>query len=259
MVSPVAQPEWLNAAGVWLGLVISLLVFSAILGDHWLARLGQYVLVGSVLGYAVAIVWQTAWSLEFVAALRAEPLAAPWNWLPVALALLLVAGALERIFGQERSGPSQGGWRRLLRLAGFLPVAFLVAMGVAVALVGAVQGTVVPQFVQAARTGFQWNAPLELLLTGILALLITSSALVFFAVDPAQHLANQPRPIQRLMGAWIWLGQRAVWLAAGAVFARLAASRLSLLIAEFDYFVSTVNATGLGQLLATWWRSLSGT
>lgn len=62
MMDSVFQAEWLDAAGLWVGLIFSLLVFSAILGDHLLARLAQYVLVGAVLGHAVAVVWQSvAW------------------------------------------------------------------------------------------------------------------------------------------------------------------------------------------------------
>ncbi|MCB0048710.1 MAG: hypothetical protein KDE24_04075, partial [Caldilinea sp.] len=85
----VFQAEWLDAAGLWVGLIFSLLVFSAILGDHLLARLAQYVLVGAVLGYAVAVVWQSVLGMELVGALRADPAGNPWHWVPVGLAAVM--------------------------------------------------------------------------------------------------------------------------------------------------------------------------
>ena len=45
----------------------------------------------------------------------------------------------------------------------------------------------------------------------------------------------------------MWLGQRAMWLAAGWVFGRLLASRLSLLIHQMEYFAGALAATGIGE------------
>ena len=45
------------------------------------------------------------------------------------------------------------------------------------------------------------------------------------------------------------LDQHALWLAAGIIFARLMASRLSLLIARIDYLMSAFYATPFWQ----WW------
>ncbi len=102
------------------------------------------------------------------------------------------------------------------------------------------------------------GAPAEVFLTGALTLLLTTAGLVFFVVDAERHLGGQPAWVQRIMHGWIWLGQRAVWLAAGAIFARLIASRLSLFIAELHYLSSTFQAAGVGESLAAWWRSMTG-
>ncbi len=250
--------DWFGVAGLWVGLVFSLLVFSAILGDHLLARLAQYVLVGASLGYATAVVWQSILGLPVVAALRAAPAANPWQWVPVGLAAVMLIAGIERIFAQGRPGAPARGWRRLLRGIGAIPVLLLVAMAVAVAAIGTLQGTLAPQFVQAARTGLPWGAPADVFLTGVLTLLLTTAALVFFVVDAERHLGGQPVWVQRIMHGWIWIGQRAVWLAAGAIFARLIASRLSLFIAELHYLSVTFQATGAGESLAAWWRTMTG-
>jgi hypothetical protein len=251
-MSQFMQPDWITGAGMWVGLIVSLLVFSAIFGDHWLARLGQTILVAAGLGYAAAVTWHAVVGLPFVQGLIAAPRAEPWNWIPIVLAVLLVVAAAERILLQGEGGPPAGGFRRVLRWGGVVPAALLLAAGIAVVAVGVVQGTLLPQFLAAARTGIRWEAPLDLFFAGLLTLVITASALVFWGLDPQHHLAGQPRWVQRLMRAWVWFGQRAVWLAAGAIFARLLASRTSLLIAEFEFMRATFASTGLWQIIQSW-------
>jgi hypothetical protein len=258
MPEPVAQigqfmqPDWVVNAGMWVGLIVALLVFSAILGDHWLARLGQTILVAAGLGYAAAVTWHAMIALPFVQKLLADPRAEPWNWIPMFLGALLVLAGAERILFQGEGGPPAGGFRRVLRWGGVVPAALLLAAGIAVVVVGTVQGTMLPQFLAAARTGIRWEAPLDLFFTGLLTLIITASALVFWGLDPQHHLAGQPNWVQRLMRAWVWFGQRAVWLAAGVIFARLLASRTSLLIAEFEFMRATFTSTGLWQIIQSW-------
>jgi len=256
MPETLATPELVEQAGLWVGLAISLLIFSTILGDHWAARLGQHLLVGAGLGYAGVVVWQALRTSPPVVELLADPQGAWWHWIAAALLLLLVAGALARIFLPPRTPRQEGRLGRWLRWGGWLPAAFVAAAALAIGALGAVQGTLAPQFARAAAQGLPWGAPWHVLLGGALTLLITTGALLFFTVDPARHLAGQPRSAARLLDGWLWLGQRAVWLAAGAIFARLFASRVSLLLAQFEYWAATVAATGSGQALTTWWENL---
>jgi len=258
MIDLFNQPAWATSVGAWLGFAVVLLIFSGIFGDRWLARLGQYILLGAAIGYAAAITWRTLLELPLVQGLRDQPLARPWDWIPVLLAVLLLVAALERIFFQGEGGPPPAGFRRVLRWLGALPAAFLLAAGVAVAATGAVQGTLLPQFLQAARTGITWNAPLDVFLTGVITLVVTAAALVYFGLDPQRHLADQPALVQQIMRGWVWFGQRAVWLAAGVLFARLAVSRISLLIAQFEYLRIVFISSGAWQALETWWRARGG-
>lgn len=250
--------EWVDAAALWVGFAFTLLIFSAIFGDHLLARFAQYVLVGAGLGYAVVVTWQSILALEFVAALRSDPRADVWAWTPIILAAVLAIAGLERIFAQGRLQPPVRRWRRALRTLGAIPALAFVALGVAVAAVGAVQGTLAPQFLSTARSSLQWDSEPAAFVTGALMLLITTAALVFFVLDADQHLAHQPSWVQRLGRAWVWIGQRAVWLAAGALFARLFAARLTLFIAELMHWVGRLQAADIGALLAEWWRMITG-
>jgi hypothetical protein len=174
------------------------------------------------------------------------------------LAAIMALAGLERIFAQGRGQPAPHGWRAALRTIGAIPALGLVALGVAVALVGAVQGTLAPQFLYAAQSSLTWGAAPAEFAAGLLTLLLASAALLFFVLDPAHHLANQPAWVQRLMGGWLWIGQRAVWVAAGALFARLFAARLALLITEVSGWLWRFQLTGLGELFASWWRMVTG-
>jgi len=252
------SPEWVNAAGVWVGFVFTLLIFSAIFGDHLLARFAQYVLVGAGLGYALVVTWHSILALEFVAALRADPQAASWEWTPVVLAAILAVAGLERIFAQGRPQPAARRWRRALRTLGAMPALTMVALGVAVAAVGAIQGTLAPQFLHTARSSLQWESEPTVFVTGALTLLLTTAALTFFVLDVDRHLQQQPGWVQRLGRGWAWIGQRAVWLAAGALFARLFAARLTLFIAELTRWLAQLQAAGIGAAFADWWRMITG-
>jgi hypothetical protein len=128
-------------------------------------------------------------------------------------------------------------------------VALLLAVGLSAGLFGVLQGTLFPQFWQAALTAFDPAVSIGVFLAGVLTLLITTATLLYLYVDPARYLAEQPIYVRRLLNSWLWLGQRALWLAAGIIFARLMASRLSLLIARVDYLITALAATPFWQ----WW------
>ncbi len=252
------QVEWAGALGLWVGFIFTLLIFSALVGDHLVARFAQYVLVGAVLGYAVVITLQSMLASAVVTTLRSDPLASPWQWIPVALAAVLAVAGLERIFAQGRARSSRSRWRRALRTLGSIPALMLVAVAAAVALIGGVQGTLAPQFLHAARSGLEWGAAPAAFVTALLTLLITAAALIFFVVDADRHLAQQPTWVQRLMRGWIWVGQRALWLAAGALFARLFVSRLSLLLAELAHWTQVIQSSEIGQAFEHGWRIITG-
>ena len=175
MIEALGQIDWQMTAGTWVGFGVSLLILSSILGDHWLARLGNHVLVGAALGYAAVVTWHALMNLPLVHDLVANPVALSWNWIPVALAILLTAASLERIFWQGESGPPRHGWHRVVRWLGMGPAALLVSAGMAIAGLGVVQGTLGPQFLHTAQTGADWQAPWGVFLTGLLAMLLTAS------------------------------------------------------------------------------------
>jgi hypothetical protein len=246
-----ASHDVLAALGMWGGLIMTLLIASSLLGDGVPARLGQHLLVGAAVGYGGVLAVQHILRPQVIAPLLADPLGDPWLWIPAVLGGLLLVAGVDRTLAPSQTTPLPR-WRRLLHGLGRLPVALLIALGLSAGLFGALQGTLLPQFGRAAALTLDAGAAETLL--GILTLLITTASLLYVAVDPARHLAGQSPAVRRLLGGWLWLGQRAIWLAAGVIFARLLASRLSLLIARVEYVIYVLSTTPLRQ----WWERLFG-
>lgn len=243
-----ASNDLLAAVGFWGSLIMTLILFSGIVGDHALVRLGQHLLVGASLGYLGVLAIQHVLRPRLVAPLLADPTGDPMRWVPVGLGLVLLVAGLDRTLRPPNATPPAL-WRRGLHALGRLPVAFLLGVGLSAGLFGLLQGTLFPQFWQAAQTAFDPAVSMPLFLAGVLTLLITTATLLYLYVDPARYLAEQPTYVRRLLNSWLWLGQRALWLAAGILFARLMASRLSLLIARLDYLIAAFATTPVWQ----WW------
>lgn len=240
--------EVLAAIAFWGSLVMTLIIFSGVLGDHALARLGQHLLVGAALGYLCVLAIQHVLRPRLFAPLLANPTGDPLRWVPLGLGIILIAAGLDRTLRPPHSAPLPL-WRRGLHGLGRLPVALLLAVGLSAGLFGALQGTLFPQFWQAALTAFDPAVSMPIFLAGVLTLLITTATLLYLYVDPARYLAEQPLYVRRVLNGVLWLGQRALWLAAGIIFARLMASRLSLLIARIHYLITALDDAPFSQ----WW------
>lgn len=243
-------PIW-ESAGFVAGFVLSLLIFSFIVRDSTLVRGAQYLLVGVTLAYTVVLVWSNVLWPRLIGPLIDNPAlpsgevtAILWsNWMPLAGGILLWLAGIGQMRRQRTSGG--GGW---LRAPAALLLALLVGVGLGSGIAGAVQGTLWPQVRRAMGEGDLLAAPPALLLSGLLTLLVTGGALIHLqaAAGAEQRL---PFPLRPLLLGWAWLGERALWLAAGVIFARLFASRVTLLIARVDALL-------FDQRAAEMWRTL---
>jgi len=244
-------PLWGNL-GFLVGFLLSLAILSFAIRDSWLVRAAQYLLVGVTLAYTVVLVWSNVlWPRLFAPLLissNTPPSATLWNgWLPLAAGLILWAAGIDH--RRSENGRSQNPWLR--GLAAF-PLALLVGVGLGAGIAGALQGTLLPQFRHAALSARFIDQPPPLLLAGLLILAITGGALLHLQVGAANG-DDKPYPalLRPALAAWAWLGERALWLAAGVIFARLFASRMTLLIARLD-------ALFFGEQVGAFWRWLLG-
>jgi hypothetical protein len=281
-------PLWGNAAFL-ISFVFSLVILSFVIRDSWLVRAAQYLLVGVTLAYTVVLVWSNVLWPRLLYPLLSNPLslvgsggqptAALWtSWLPLIAGLLLWAAGIDYLRGRgnrfERPLPDSRGsdpthddgrgsdklstkrpessWLRALAA---LPLAFLVGVGLGAGIAGGLQGTFLPQFSRATEVGQLLNAAPPLLLVGLLTLVITGGVLLHLQLGTASDVVagddgRFPAPLRPLLAGWAWLGERAIWLTAGVIFARLFASRITLLIARMD-------ALFFNQQMADFWRWLN--
>ncbi len=244
----------LTDAGLWLGLLLTLALFSLVLGDNVLARLAQYLLVGAGLGYAAVMTIQYVIGLKLLAPIAQGEglrLAAP-----LLLGLLLIAAVIERMVAQRQPVVATASARRVLQTAGVVPLALLLGVGIAAGAVGIVQGTLFPQSILVLSATFSAGRTGGALWGGLLALLLTTATLLAITMGRSAQAEPLPRPLRALLRGWVWVGERALWIATGVILARLFASRMTLLVDRLDYLVVTLQATGLWQWFATIWQNI---
>jgi hypothetical protein len=196
-------PHTLDLIAGWISLVLTLLVFSYLLGDNFLYRIAVHVLVGVAAGYAVVVAtegvlvpWLNDTLLAETAGRSSETMAA----LRVIGAVPFLFGALLLLKFSPRLAP-----------VGDLGLAFIVGVGVAVAVVGAVAGTVVPLAREAGQAVGGKAVNGLVILVGVITTLIYFQ---YLAVERRGEV-HRPRPVQALSV----VGQLFVMVALGALYA----------------------------------------
>ena len=228
-------PDFIQAAGVWVGLAVSLSLFSLIWGEQWLARLMQHILIGATTGWILILVWQR---------LLQPRLLTPWlqgqftpgNTVPVIFVLILILGAFAP---RSRTAEAHFLDRSLQGMASLVS-SFLVAAALATGLVGLWQGTMLPQ-IQTGVTTADWLP---------VALLLTLIVLLHQTVKP-RYLHHLPPRIVSLLQFTGRFGHPLLMLASGMVLARLITSRITLLTAFLENTLRRVQASGLLEWLQT--------
>lgn len=198
-----------ETTGLIIGSVVTLLIFSYLIGDNLLYRWALALLVGAGTGYALAV------ALHFII----------FDWVnniqaSVSLALRLyylaplLLGALLLLKGIPR-----------LSALGNVSMGFMLGVGAAVAISGALLGTLIPQM-QATSTGISLKEGGAALLNGGLVLIGTLTSL--FVFSPRLRQADKElRPIT------LWLqrtGRAFVVVSLAVAFSGALTSALTILI-----------------------------
>ncbi len=223
--------------GTLVGLVLTLFVFSYLLGDNAVFRFTIHLFVGVSAGLAAAVALRNVVVPHLLLPVMdfSEPLEWLWSFLPFLLGLLLLA----------KLSP------RLSRL-GNVSTAFIVGVGAAAAVGGAVLGTLFPQ-VAAATSLLDLNAYLAdpFLSTGfgaffnrVIAVLGTVAALVYF------HFGARPRPggyeRNRLIEIGAQIGQVFIAVTFGVLFSGVFMAALAALVNRVHFFSQVIETVGQG-------------
>lgn len=196
-------PDNLDLIGGWVSFVLTLLVFSYLLGDNFLYRIAIHVLVGVAAAYAVIVAAESVvvpWLDETLLADTAGRDSATMAGLRVMGTIPFLVGVLLLFKYSPRLAP-----------VGDLGLAFVIGVGLAVALAGAVAGTVIPLARAAGRSVGDDT------LDGIVIVVGVITTLVYFqysAVERAGRL-QRPRPVRALSA----VGQVFVTVTLGALYA----------------------------------------
>ncbi len=219
--------------GTLIAAVLTLMVFSYILGDNFLFKLAAHIFVGVAVGYATIIIWyQVLW-----------PTLTSDNVLQATPALILCLFLIFKI------RPVQGG---LTNTLGNFTLAFIVGVGAALAIGGALFGTLVPQI--SATTAISLNpahyqnganeAGLVQWLNNIIIVLGTIGTFFYFtfAVRSTGPLGGLREGFIRF---WAGMGRLMIIFTLGALFANTVSSRVALLIARLQFLGDIPKMFGL--------------
>lgn len=230
----------LNGLGTWVAVILTLFVFSYLLGDNVLYRLAEHIFVGVAVGYAVVVALHHVIMPKLVTPLVESLSQGEMGNLVLAL-LSLILGLLLFARAFRRIG--------VLSWLGSLSLACLLGVGAALAIGGALMGTLLPQVDAAAdvpRYVDRYGPGLGLF-SGLVVLVGTTGTLLHFYFNAGREgrLAGLR---DRLVTVWGGLGRWFILIAFGAILAATFTSRLSVLVGRIQFLLDSVRGLlgGLG-------------
>lgn len=214
----------LDLAGGIVAFLLTIMVFSYILGDNALFRIAAYVLVGAAAGYAtVLVLYNIIWQRIVMPFLQS-----PGNSLAT-----VVPGALIGLWLLLKASP------RLSRL-GSPAVALLVGVAAATAIGGAVQGTLYPQAnaamnaLTSVRTPGSGSAFAFGLVNGLIILVGTVTTLAYFNFSSTGR-PGQPSPVQEFLDSTGQAGKAFIAIALGVIFAGVYAAAIAAFVGRISF------------------------
>lgn len=207
-----------EAAGMALGAILTFMILSYLLGDNPLYRFALHLFIGALVGYSLGIVFRDVLYDMVFDLLLTDPIVV----IPLVLGILLIF----KFFPRQAH-------------IGNFSVAYLVGVGAAVALSGALLGTLIPQIGATGRAlsfDLMTSSPLAPV-NGLLIVVGTAFTLMTFAfAAPKQEgLAGVWTQIVRISG---WVGRVFLTFAFGVAFAGALTASLSIFIGRIEYLIT---------------------
>lgn len=213
----------METIGFFLAAILTIMVFSYIFGDNVLFRLATHIFVGVAVGYAIVVIWHQVLA----------PALSTDNLSGTAPALLLCFFLIFKI------RPNQG---TLTRTLGNIALAFILGVGAALAIGGALFGTLLPQILTTATISLHPNhyrneaglADWVSWLNNIIIVLGTVGTFAYFtfAVRAPGLLGGLREGIVRFFAG---MGRLMIIFTLGALFANTVSSRVALLIERLQF------------------------
>ena len=203
--------------GLIIGFVFTLMIFSYLLGDNFLYRLAVYVFVGFTAG--------------FIAIVTVESVMVPWfdttlfsgeapriglGFIPIIIALLLLFKMTQRLGRLGNYG-----------------MALIIGVGTAVALVGAVVGTIIPFVLETADTSTNTLPNAIILFVGV------ACSLVYFQYSARQKPTGEivrARPVQ----LFSLVGQGFIVVTLGAMYGAAILTSLTIFTDRIQFLLAPI-------------------
>ena len=212
--------------------VLTFMVWSYVLGDNPAFRIAEHLLVGTAAGFAAVVAWCNVLQPAVQSALIPEPV--PLAAVPLALCVLLAA----------RVRPAWSSWSGIA-------VAFMIGVGSALTVGGALFGTIWSQVTATASLSLnpadygdlQPTLSSPVFWQNLAILIGTIGTLFYFAFYTRSRGA-----LGGLRGAitrfWSGVGLWVIMIAMGALFANAAMSRFTLLIGRVQWLLEALGLAG---------------
>jgi hypothetical protein len=217
-----------------ISFLFTLLIFSYVLGDNPLFRVAVYIFVGVSSGYIAAVAWWQVIMPRLVSPLMSAITSGNMLDLGVMLAVSFAA-----ILLLMKASPSLTGMGRIV-------MAFLVGVGAAVTLAGALTGTLIPQvlgtidaFDMTSVSGKDIGYFVEAITNGVIILAGTVLTLAYFHFGARPKADGSMRRLG-LIEALAWGGRFFIGIALGAVFAGVYAAALTALIERISSLINFI-------------------
>lgn len=216
---------------IWavIGFVLTLVIFSYLVGDNFVFRFVSYAFIGISAAYiALIIVTQVLWPHVFLAIINGSARTQYVGLVGLIFAVLLCGKLVPR----------------LVKL-GNIPMGFLVGVGAAVAIGGAVIGTIIPQtLISAEFSGLSIGNNSDLLswspiINGSLILIGTITTLLYFHYGARK---NKNGKIQRgiLIEGLAWIGKVFIAITLGSILAGVFSASLTALVERISFLLNVI-------------------
>ncbi len=214
--------------GMWIAALLTIMVYSYLLGDNPLYRVAEHILVGSATGYAVVVVYHHVLYPKLFTHLVGEK-SSPIYFLPLLLGLLLLTKG-----------------RASLAWLGNTSMAFIFGVGAALIVSGALVGTLRPQVEYtmlslnpADYPDYGWERAID----SLIIIIGTVGTLLYFYFTVREGCIKVA-PIRFLAG----IGRWTITIALGAIFAHVIMARVSLLISRVQFLFEVASEMAKGLL-----------
>jgi len=203
-----------------IGFILTLLIFSYLIGDNPLFRSAIYIFIGVSSGYAATVVWHYVLMPKLFLPLVANPSQIVFLGVPLILSVSLLAKLSPRI-----------SW------LGSFAMAMLVGVGAATALSGAVIGTLIPQS-RAAMDAFDSPSFLQLI-EGVVMLAGTVLTLIYFQFS-AKRAPDGSVKRNVILEILAWGGRVFIAITFGVLFAGVYMAALTAMLERLSSIINFV-------------------